>query len=301
MRTTMCLSCMLLFAGAASAQQLFVGIETSSPPPTQISDLSGFPAVTWSPLWSFSVSGAAATPDGTLYLCEGAFTTHLYVSTSLAAPVQVSTLANDMSALAYGRGALYGYSNYADPKGIYQIDPDTGACSLVLDVYTNTGFRFFGLDYNPVDDLFYGYTEYGDSGMYSINIDTGEMIKLAGTIPASNGQGRGLAVGNNTVYLTATRGDDGIGFFAYDLAQGVGGQWAEFNNAYPAYHSTGAAAWIPGPACAGDLDGDGDTDQSDLGVLLASYNIDGGGDLDGDGDTDQSDLGVLLGDYGCTP
>ncbi len=53
--------------------------------------------------------------------------------------------------------------------------------------------------------------------------------------------------------------------------------------------------------CAGDLDGDGDTDQSDLGVLLASYNIDGGGDLDGDGDTDQSDLGTLLGDYGCTP
>ncbi|MCK4871838.1 MAG: hypothetical protein KAS72_03840 [Phycisphaerales bacterium] len=26
-----------------------------------------------------------------------------------------------------------------------------------------------------------------------------------------------------------------------------------------------------------------------------------GGDLDGDGDTDQSDLGILLADYGCTP
>ncbi|MCK4871787.1 MAG: hypothetical protein KAS72_03580 [Phycisphaerales bacterium] len=53
--------------------------------------------------------------------------------------------------------------------------------------------------------------------------------------------------------------------------------------------------------CDGDLDGDGDTDQSDLGVLLASYEIDGGGDLDGDGDTDQSDLGILLADYGCAP
>jgi Right handed beta helix region len=56
-----------------------------------------------------------------------------------------------------------------------------------------------------------------------------------------------------------------------------------------------------GVLCAGDLDGDGDTDQGDLGVLLAAYGLTGGGDLDGDGDTDQADLGVLLADYGCTP
>ncbi|HEB61104.1 MAG TPA: hypothetical protein ENJ06_04695 [Phycisphaeraceae bacterium] len=54
-----------------------------------------------------------------------------------------------------------------------------------------------------------------------------------------------------------------------------------------------------GSACAGDLDGDGDTDQSDLGVLLAAYLLNGNGDLDGDGDTDQSDLGILLADYLC--
>ncbi|MCK4873732.1 MAG: FG-GAP repeat protein [Phycisphaerales bacterium] len=54
-----------------------------------------------------------------------------------------------------------------------------------------------------------------------------------------------------------------------------------------------------GAPCPGDLDGDYDTDQSDLGLLLSAYGIDDGGDLDGDGDTDQSDLGILLGDYGC--
>jgi hypothetical protein len=54
-----------------------------------------------------------------------------------------------------------------------------------------------------------------------------------------------------------------------------------------------------GTVCPGDLDGDGDTDQSDLGILLAAYDLNGDGDLDGDGDTDQSDLGVLLADYGC--
>ncbi len=33
--------------------------------------------------------------------------------------------------------------------------------------------------------------------------------------------------------------------------------------------------------------------------LLGSWGIDDGGDLDGDGDTDQSDLGILLADWGC--
>jgi FG-GAP-like repeat len=52
-------------------------------------------------------------------------------------------------------------------------------------------------------------------------------------------------------------------------------------------------------ACIGDLDGDGDTDQADLGALLGAYNNDDGGDLNGDGFTDQADLGILLGDYNC--
>jgi len=54
-----------------------------------------------------------------------------------------------------------------------------------------------------------------------------------------------------------------------------------------------------GVACLGDLDGDGDVDQSDLGVLLGAWGIDDGGDLDGDGQTGHSDLGVLLADWGC--
>jgi hypothetical protein len=53
--------------------------------------------------------------------------------------------------------------------------------------------------------------------------------------------------------------------------------------------------------CEGDLDEDGDCDQADLGILLASYGVDGGGDLDGDGATTQADLGILLSAYGCRP
>ena len=57
--------------------------------------------------------------------------------------------------------------------------------------------------------------------------------------------------------------------------------------------------------CAGDLDGDGDTDLADLGILLADFGcaVPGPcvGDLDGDGDTDLADLGILLADFGCAP
>lgn len=230
--------------GASRAYgQLFAGLEGSTPV-TKSTDLGGFPNVIWTDHFKFDVSGAAAAADGLLYLCNGAFTTDLYSSTLSGPPKFLSRLAEDMSGLAYGRGKLYGYSNFAPTKGIYEIDPATGATTLVLDVFTNTGFRFFALDYNPVDDLFYGYTEFGDTGLYSINIDTGEMLKVVGVIPASNGQGRGLAVGRNTVYLTATRGDDGIPYFSYDLSQGVGGVWEPFTQPYPQFHSTGGAAYM---------------------------------------------------------
>ncbi|HUU83744.1 MAG TPA: hypothetical protein VM243_09590 [Phycisphaerae bacterium] len=57
--------------------------------------------------------------------------------------------------------------------------------------------------------------------------------------------------------------------------------------------------------CVADLDGDGDTDLSDLGILVPYWGCPDWppppclGDLDGDGDTDEADLGILLADWGC--
>jgi hypothetical protein len=226
--------------------------------------------VAWSNHFAFDVSGAAARPDGTLYLCNGAFNTDLYTATRTSLPRLVARISVDITALAYGRGTLWGFSNYATPKGIYEIDQSSGQATLVLDVYTGTGFRFFALDYNTADGLLYGYTEYGDSGLYSINLDTGEMIKLVGTIPAANGQGRGMAVGNNIVYLTATRGDDEIPYFSYDLSQGPNGEWIAFTQPYPQYHSTGGAAWIADPFSLGDLNCDGTIDALDIEPFLVA-------------------------------
>ena len=60
-----------------------------------------------------------------------------------------------------------------------------------------------------------------------------------------------------------------------------------------------------GPAIAGDTDGDGDVDDSDLGTSFANYtgpSANGGktaaqGDTDGDGDVDDSDLGTSFANY----
>ena len=59
-------------------------------------------------------------------------------------------------------------------------------------------------------------------------------------------------------------------------------------------------------ACEGDIDGDGDTDHSDLGELLAAWctqegdpNWNPNADLDGDGHVGHGDLGILLADWGC--
>jgi hypothetical protein len=55
---------------------------------------------------------------------------------------------------------------------------------------------------------------------------------------------------------------------------------------------------VRGSQCWGDLDGDNDIDQADLGELLAAYGQDDGGDLNCDGYTDQVDLSILLTNYG---
>lgn len=82
------------------------------------------------------------------------------------------------------------------------------------------------------------------------------------------------------------------GGFGYNL------QWTFNAGANNLSNVVNTAISVPG-GCAGDVDGDGDTDIDDLLLLLGAFGIGAGGDLDGDGDTDIDDLLILLGDLGC--
>lgn len=95
----------------------------------------------------------------------------------------------------------------------------------------------------------------------------------------------------------------GAGFLRFDAQENVylGGNYQNFNTSAVDLTVVRYASLVP--TTPADLDGDGDVDLSDLGVLLADYGCTPNpepcaGDLDGDGDTDLSDLGVLLSNFG---
>ncbi|MCA9286011.1 MAG: hypothetical protein KDA22_12380 [Phycisphaerales bacterium] len=61
------------------------------------------------------------------------------------------------------------------------------------------------------------------------------------------------------------------------------------------------AASGAGIPCTGDLNGDGQVNGADLGLLLADWGGSGPGDLTGNGVVDGADLGILLGAWGPCP
>lgn len=85
--------------------------------------------------------------------------------------------------------------------------------------------------------------------------------------------------------------------------------WSQHENATGACYVNVVVRFIPSGSCLSDLDGDGDKDQADLGLLLGAYGTHGGiepepgyvlvADLNGDGVIDQADLGAFFADTGC--
>ncbi|MEW6251085.1 MAG: hypothetical protein AB1716_10590, partial [Planctomycetota bacterium] len=241
---------------------LFVGVQYGNLP-TRTTNLQGFPNVTWENGFVFGLNGAAGLPDGTLYLSSGDFNTKLYLSPLEGPPVLLANLQGDASALAYGRGKLYAFSNYGTPMGIYEVNPATGQMTLKVDTAAAGGYRYFALDYNAADSLLYGYTEYGSpTGLHSINVDTGVITPVAASIPAGNSAARGMACGYNKVYAVSVYGGQ-YPMYVYDLAQGPGGTWQPMTHPFPESNSTSGAAWIPGPK-PGDLNCDGRINFDDI-------------------------------------
>ncbi|MFO0837462.1 MAG: M1 family aminopeptidase [Phycisphaerae bacterium] len=93
-----------------------------------------------------------------------------------------------------------------------------------------------------------------------------------------------LTVGDSTVAVIGGRALDG------EIVNGV----LPSGDGVPG--GSAVCTFVVGPD--GDLDLDGDVDESDLGLLLQSWQSTSAGDIDGDGDTDESDLGLLLANWG---
>ena len=131
--------CLITFASAGT---LFVGLEGSAPP-TFSSDLNGFPNVTWDPHYSFDVSGAAATPEGILYIIEGAFTTHLYETTlTKFAELQGKTLNESATTGTVDLENILSSNDFTDAKLVvewYKYGSDSPIQRLTCDAVTVTG------------------------------------------------------------------------------------------------------------------------------------------------------------------
>ena len=180
---------------------------------------------------------------------------------------------------------------------VYILDPLTGNSITVID-HVQSGELF-------------GYSLI----MFRDVTDDGRNEYLIGAPGPASGNGAGsvyLVDGSNLSVLDTYSGEESEDWFGFSLADAgfvdedenpdflVGARWndAAAINAGRAYVFP---VCISPPSCAADLDGDGDTDQADLGILLASFGFNAAGDIDGDGDTDQADLGILLADFGCIP
>jgi hypothetical protein len=162
-------------------------------------------------------------------------------------------------------------------------EPPTGVVSVVLTGYSPS-YSWVGIDTTPDGSQIF-VTDRGGNAIYTFTrvpyelswytIDGGGIMwSTAGGFELSGTVGQPDA---NEIVMTAG---------GFELA---GGFWVETIIEMP---------------CDGDLNGDGKTDQADLGILLADWGCDDpvngcDGDLNGDDKTNQADLGILLADWGC--
>ncbi len=181
-------------------------------------------------------------------------------------------------------------------KHLYTIDPSTGETTFVTDIMG--AHQIECVAFGPDGTL---YAANSDNGLWlcTIDLSTGETTVVGNT---GVDDVDGLTYGNDGfLYGTDAGGPDVL--YQIDPATGQ----ATVMDGVLAHPRNGLACVVPiAPRCDGDISGDGDTDQSDLGLLLALYGAcDGDGDydpvadLDGDGCIGQSDLGELLSDYDC--
>ncbi|MFL6537417.1 MAG: PEP-CTERM sorting domain-containing protein [Chthoniobacterales bacterium] len=174
-----------------------------------------------------------------------------------------TTSATGFDGLAWANGALYGSTSFASTtfkRGIYQIPltPNASNQLITTPVWTDpdpTGTLVLGgLDFNPVDNLFYA-TQTTDStaaggflvpGIFSINVfGNGAFTKIA-DLPAGATRADGLAVGGGKLWITQQTGSlNDISIYPFDLTTMTYGTTIHFTLPDGTNRATGAT-WAPG-------------------------------------------------------
>ncbi len=182
-------------------------------------------------------------------------------------------------------------------NSLYTLNVQTGVATHVANV---SGLVAGGIIIDIAIDLggqMYGHEIAADQ-LVKIDKSNGVAQVIGSTGQLANfAQGMDFDYDTNTLYATVYTGG-GTGVYAkFNLNTGLAEVIAS-TTAWNAEMEMAINSPVPSTPCPGDLNGDTVVDQSDLGILLAAYGVNGNGDLDGDGDTDQSDLGILLSHYG---
>lgn len=248
----------------------------------------------------------------------------------------VRKLDPNSGATLYDSPVMAGFTNqnspFASPDGstVYFSRTQNNVSVDFLFAFEDTGISLVEKWNRPVrwttshehgigpDGSIYTFTQADE--FVRLDPDTGDIIGNAGVLSplgspnlsaktAIDGEGN-VYVSNGWASTPATNGR--LWAFSADLTQSLftlnldrqnqGGPALGTDGTLVVADRAGVFAYRgPVPSCAGDVDGDGDTDFDDLVGLLGDYGCLAGcvADLDGDGDTDFDDLIVLLGDYGC--
>lgn len=253
--TALFVACALGLTAAANAQ-LVVGIDDVTVPMHE-----GPGDGTWTALFTGAdVNGLAADAGtGTLYISTGTqlFTAPLGGPATLVGAITVGGAnSSSFNGLAWANGNLYGSrisNTTAAPEGIYQIDPSTGAATLVLGI-TSADYGFDGFDFDPVTGLFYGSnddsTPHG-SGLFSLDVLGTGAISLVAPYPNGETDIDGLAAGNGVAYLidddnSSPNSGPGL-FYSYSLNQGPNGAYTSFAAPWTSSEVFSGGAYIPTP------------------------------------------------------
>ena len=186
----------------------------------------------------------------------------------------------------------------------FSVPPGEYISSATLEVVI-TEIEIYGLGVNGETPESVGVDGYVGNGVEELSDFEAGDGNLLDSLPTPDPQVGQLLTFDVTSFVTeiVNAQEQWVGLTV--RAETFGGLWVTEGGVYPKL--TIETETEPEP-CVGDIDGDGDTDHSDLGELLAAWcthagdpNWNPNADLDDDGHVGHGDLGILLADWGCTP